>query len=113
MAVAPAREARSEQELLINLTGSASNGWQPVVCGGKNGFVAARFLQTAGGASNSGGSVNSSAALTGSTGVVRNTDGVGLRCRTGASYDASIITVLSEGTTIVSRGAAVGVNSKL
>ncbi|MCO5219991.1 MAG: SH3 domain-containing protein [Thermomicrobiales bacterium] len=93
----------------VSLTGNASNGWQPVTCGGRNGFVAARFLQTAGGSSTGDGSVDTSATLTGSTGVVRDTGGVGLRCRTGASYDASIITVLSEGTTVISRGAAAGV----
>ncbi len=41
--------------------------------------------------------------------MVQNTDGDGVRCRSGASLTASIITVLSEGTTVVSRGAAVGV----
>ncbi|HET9658694.1 MAG TPA: SH3 domain-containing protein, partial [Thermomicrobiales bacterium] len=92
----------------VALTGPASNGWQPVVCEGQSGFMASRFLQAAEETSDGGDAVESTAALTGSTGVVQNTDGMGLRCRSGASLTASVITVLPEGTQIVSRGAASG-----
>lgn len=93
----------------VAVTGPASNGWQPVICEGQNGFVAARFLQPVSGAPNAEDAVEAAAALTGATGVVQNTGGLGVRCRTDASLTASIITVLSEGTTVSSRGAAVGI----
>jgi cell wall-associated NlpC family hydrolase len=93
----------------IALTGAASNGWQPVTCGDQAGFVASRFLQASGGEATGEESVDAAAALTGATGIVQNTDGDGVRCRSAASLSASVITVLSEGTTVTSRGAAVGV----
>jgi uncharacterized protein YgiM (DUF1202 family) len=35
----------------VSLRGSASGGWQPVVCGGQNGFVSSQYLSTSGGGS--------------------------------------------------------------
>jgi len=93
----------------IPLTGAASNGWQPVICGEQAGFVASRFLQSSGEEPIDEESVDPAAALTGSTGVIQNTDGDGVRCRSAASLTASVITVLSEGTRVTSRGSAVGV----
>jgi cell wall-associated NlpC family hydrolase len=93
----------------VSLTGTASGGWQPVLCGDVAGFVAARFLQATGETTIDDESVEAAAALTGSTGVVQNTDGDGVRCRSAASLTASVITVLTEGTRVVSRGSAVGV----
>ena len=92
----------------VTLTGVASKGWQPVSCQGQNGFMASRFLQAGEAAASDADSVEPASALAGSTGVVQNTDGMGLRCRSAASLTASVITVLSEGTQIVSRGAASG-----
>lgn len=93
----------------VDLTGPSSNGWQPVMCQGQNGFVADRFLQSPEEAVSGEEPVEAAAALTGSTGVVQNTDGDGLRCRASASYSGAVITVLPEGLTVVSRGAASGV----
>jgi cell wall-associated NlpC family hydrolase len=93
----------------VSLTGPASNGWQPVICGEQAGFVAARFLQVGTETDSGEEPVEAASALTGSSGVVQNTDGDGVRCRVSASYSGSVITVLSEGTTVYSRGAAVGV----
>jgi cell wall-associated NlpC family hydrolase len=93
----------------VTLTGGASSGWQPVICEGQRGFVASRFLQTGEEAPGGvGDAVEPTSALTGSTGVVQNTDGMGLRCRAAANLNASVITVLREGTQIVSRGAVSG-----
>jgi cell wall-associated NlpC family hydrolase len=90
----------------VSLTGPESNGWQPVICDNQAGFVASRFLQ----ASSTGEEpVDATAALTGASGVVQGTGGAGVRCRSAASLTASVITVLSEGTTVASRGSAVGV----
>ncbi|MGB3327707.1 MAG: C40 family peptidase, partial [Thermomicrobiales bacterium] len=33
----------------VALRGAASNGWQPVICGGQNGYVSSQFLSTGGG----------------------------------------------------------------
>ena len=93
----------------IALTGAASNGWQPVICADQAGFVASRFLQSSGEEAIDDDVAEPAAALTGSSGVVQNTDGEGVRCRSAASLTASIITVLAEGTTVASRGSAVGV----
>jgi len=92
----------------VTLTGAASNGWQPVVCDGLSGYVAVRFLQptdggTIGQSQPAPGTSSSSSAL-----VVQHTEGAGLRCRSAGSLTASIITVLPEGTSLTSRGAAVG-----
>ncbi|MEZ4530370.1 MAG: hypothetical protein R2855_04995 [Thermomicrobiales bacterium] len=80
----------------VSATGADSNGWTPVVCGTQAGFVASRFLQASGEKAVDEQPVEPSAALTGATGVVQNTDGDGVRCRSGASLTASIITVLAE-----------------
>lgn len=42
------------------------------------------------------------------TGFVRGTNGEGVRCRSAASYSASTITVLAEGSAVTLRGAAQG-----
>jgi cell wall-associated NlpC family hydrolase/SH3-like domain-containing protein len=89
---------------VVSLRGDAQGGWQPVVCAGSNGYVSTQFVSYDGG---SGGSedlaVGSDA--TGSV-VVTGTNGDGVRCRTRASLDSAIIAVLSEGTTVSTRGSA-------
>ncbi|MDP9356248.1 MAG: C40 family peptidase [Chloroflexota bacterium] len=94
----------------VALRGGQQGEWQPVVCAGSDGFVHASFLSTSGGSSgesgadaagDTGGDVSGSA-------VVSGTNGTGVRCRTAASYDASVITVLAEGTQVSLRGALQG-----
>lgn len=92
----------------VTLTGSASNGWQPVVCNGLNGFMAVRFLQPTDGGTIGQDQPASGTSSFGSTLVVQNTEGAGLRCRSAGNLTASIITVLPEGASLASRGAAVG-----
>ncbi|CAN5565498.1 hypothetical protein BH23CHL5_BH23CHL5_00850 [soil metagenome] len=97
----------------VELAGAAQGEWQPVFCGGTNGFVHGSFL--------------SSDALTpvadedqlvsvadvgvggpSGAGTISGTNGDGVRCRSGASYTASIINVISEGSLVTLRGAVQG-----
>ena len=89
----------------VSLTGRASNEWQPVVCSGQNGFVAMRFLQATDGGTIEQAPTQPGASPSGALVIVQNTGGAGLRCRSGASLTASIITVLPEGATAPSRGS--------
>jgi cell wall-associated NlpC family hydrolase len=94
----------------LKVRGAASNGWQPVVCGGSNGFVSSMYVTAGGSGSDSGSGTTSgsgSSKVTGS-GVVSGTNGDGLRCRSGAGTGSSIITVVPEGTKVSLRGAAEG-----
>ncbi len=93
----------------VNLNGSAQGEWQPVICGGKNGFAHVDYLtksassskSTTSAASNTGTGSSGSAKVTG-------TNGDGVRCRSSASYSGNIITVLAEGATVTLRGATQG-----
>jgi len=93
----------------VSLRGLAVGGWQPVVCGGSNGWVSADYLSASGGSSSSGssdltGSVASTASTTGSATV--NSAPGGLNCRTSGSMSGSVITVLSHGSTVSLRGSS-------
>ncbi|MEJ7839843.1 MAG: SH3 domain-containing protein, partial [Thermomicrobiales bacterium] len=85
----------------VSTRGASSGGWTPVVCQGTNGFVSSEYLSSGGSTTTPGGS-------TGSAGSARiaNTGGDGVRCRTGGSTSSSIITVLSEGSSVSTRGAS-------
>jgi cell wall-associated NlpC family hydrolase len=91
----------------VSTTGASSGGWTPVTCGGQSGFVYSQYLTAGGGTGATptpapgGGGTAGSAKVTG-------TNGDGVRCRTSGSTSASIITVLAEGTTVSTRGAASG-----
>jgi len=92
----------------VSLRGVVSGEWQPVVCGGSNGWVFAAYLKNGGSASSDSQSsntgVSSSAAVSGSA-VVNSAPG-GLNCRTYGSMSASVITVLDHGSTVSLRGSA-------
>lgn len=93
----------------VKLRGAASNGWQPVVCAGKNGFVSDEFIEI----DDSGSAPDpdpapSSGFKTGDAIVVANTNGDGLRLRSKASSSGSIITVLPEGEPLVVRRGSTG-----
>ena len=88
---------------VISLRGDAQAGWQPVVCAGSNGYVSTDFVSYDGG-SGGGEDLAVGSSATGSL-VVSGTNGDGVRCRTRASLDGSIITVIAEGTTVSTRGA--------
>jgi cell wall-associated NlpC family hydrolase len=95
----------------VELRGNLNGAWQPVICAGQNGFVHSDYLVYDGGA---GGDSTSSAGdssggdQTTGTARVGDTNGGGLRCRAGAGFDADILTVLPEGTTVELRGDASG-----
>lgn len=105
----------------VQLTGVPVDGWQPVFCNGSAGYVSTLYLgsgdtvsSTDGGVSSTDGITQlsvgaevSAAALTGSA-VVSGTNGDGVRCRSSASYNGSIITVVSEGTSLSLRGVVSG-----
>ena len=88
----------------VTLRGGASDGWQPVFCGGSQGFVASQYLSTGGGGG--GGDDSGSGEVTGEATVTGT--GNGLRCRTGASFDSSVITVLFDGDGVSLRGNVSG-----
>jgi cell wall-associated NlpC family hydrolase len=95
----------------VSLRGLASAGWQPVVCAGSNGWVSADYLSASGGSTSGGnddsgssGGVSSTSSATGSATV--NSAPGGLNCRTSGSMSASVITVLSHGSTVSLRGSA-------
>jgi uncharacterized protein YgiM (DUF1202 family) len=98
----------------VDLLGDPAEGWQPVRCGGKTGYVAAEFIGTgdeAGGSANTtvtGGEVVTADTGTTGMGQIRGTNGDGVRCRAKASLDGAIIVVLAEGTQVPLRGAAQG-----
>ncbi len=99
----------------VALSGGAIGEWQPVVCGGTSGYVFAGFLGGAGSAPDTG-TDSGNTPDSGDTGsgavsgyaTVSGTNGDGVRCRTDASYDAAIITVLAEGTQVALSGGAIG-----
>lgn len=93
----------------VAIRGGAQGEWQPIVCAGMNGFAFASFLGAGSGTAAPTPSEpdTSSNTVTGST-TVTGTNGEGLRCRSAASYSASTITVIPEGTSVATRGGAQG-----
>jgi cell wall-associated NlpC family hydrolase len=91
----------------VDLRGTSNTDWQPVFCGGRKGFIHKDFVKVGGSADTGTSSDDStfSASATG-TATVTGTNGGGLRCRSAASFDGSIITVLAEGTKVSLRGTA-------
>ena len=112
----------------ITLTGDPINGWYPVLCGDKAGFVSGDFITmtqptaipetTPSFTSTSTASKKATATSTpapaavvaasvetGDTATVAGTNGDGVRCRTAASLTADVITVVAEETTLALRGA--------
>lgn len=87
----------------VALRSGSTGEWTAVVCDGRNGFVSNAFLSFGGGVA--------AATLTNNTGstgtaIVSGTNGDGLRCRSGASYSASVLLVLREGAKVALRGNA-------
>jgi N-acetylmuramoyl-L-alanine amidase len=85
----------------VNLTGPAQNDWQPVMCGGQNGYIFAQYVQV------SSDPTTTASSSTG-TGTVTGTNGDGVRCRSTASLTGPIIAVLPEGGIVSLRGARQG-----
>jgi uncharacterized protein YgiM (DUF1202 family) len=91
----------------LTTRGSASNGWLPVTCGGRDGFVSTSYVTY----SNGGGTSNPTPAPTPNPGsgsqtvTVAGTGGGGLNCRTAPSTGA-VITILPEGARVEAIGSA-------
>jgi N-acetylmuramoyl-L-alanine amidase len=94
------------QGAVLTSRGASTNGWAPVVCNGKNGFVSISYIEASGGSAGSGTTTPDSLATSGTagSGTVTNTNGDGLRCRTSA-VSGAVITVVAEGTVLTTRGA--------
>ncbi|MEA2595006.1 MAG: hypothetical protein QOF01_1475 [Thermomicrobiales bacterium] len=97
----------------VELRGNLRGAWQPVTCAGTNGFAHSDYLLYDGGSSgDDGGSAGDTSGggndVMGAA-VVGNTNGDGLRCRSGAGFDSNILAVLREGTSVDLRGDAEGV----
>jgi cell wall-associated NlpC family hydrolase len=90
----------------LSLRGPQQGDWQPVVCGGQNGFVFADFVGTGSGSGNgsdngdSGGAPSNSDLGAGQNATVTGTGGQGVRLRAGAGFNAAIITVVPEGKVV-------------
>lgn len=84
----------------VTTRGAASNGWVPVTCGGRNGWVSASYLKL-GGTATTPPSVNTAAT---GFGVVVNTGGSNLRCRTSPVTGATI-TLVPAGSRLATRGS--------
>ncbi|HKG24789.1 MAG TPA: SH3 domain-containing protein, partial [Thermomicrobiales bacterium] len=84
---------------IVDLRGDAVDGWQPVLCTGQAGYVATEFV---------GIGDSPDTGTDSGMGLIRGTNGDGVRCRAGADTDADIIVVLAEGTEVPLRGSLGG-----
>lgn len=98
----------------IDLRGIGHADWQPIVCAGRKAYVLKMYVDFGGGTS-SGGSSSSgntggstSGLVAGDWARVSGTNGTGVRFRSGASTNATIISVLSEGTYVKVRSGSTG-----
>ena len=104
----------------VDLAGAIQGEWQPVFCGGSNGFVHGSFVASgnveiapateATTESDSAEVAVADQAVGGpvSMGMISGTNGDGVRCRASASYTSAIIGVLKEGADVSVRGSANG-----
>jgi uncharacterized protein YgiM (DUF1202 family) len=91
----------------VSLTGDPSGTWQPVRCAGRNGWVSVDFISGLAADEPTPTETAVASATTG-TGTISGTNGDGARCRSKASTDGAIITVLAEGTAVGVRGSQSG-----
>lgn len=92
---------------IVQLTGSPENGWQPVICDDRDGWVHIDFIGSVGTATVTPEPTVEMSALSGN-GTITGTNGDGARCRAKASTSGTILTVLSEGSSVALRGSASG-----
>ncbi|MCC6790276.1 MAG: C40 family peptidase [Thermomicrobiales bacterium] len=95
---------------IVEITGGAIGSWQPINCAGQGGYVHLDYVtwDLDGGSTGVGGEGEVEAASVVGEAFVAGTNGDGVRCRASASYSASIITVLSEGSTVALRDVVRG-----
>lgn len=100
----------------VPVRGAAQNGWYPVVCGGRDGWVSATYLTVSGDSPNPTPTPSPTPTPTPTepptdsttVGTVVNTGGAGLNCRTGPGTGNAVITLLPAGATVTVRGATEG-----
>ena len=108
---------------VVELTDEPVDGWQPVICAGRAGFVHSGFVgtptgvadepsdQTADAGEDEGSADGESddivvmAEVVGA-GTISGTNGDGVRCRSRASTDSNVVAILSEGGSVELRGTA-------
>lgn len=91
----------------LAVRGAATNGWTPVNCGGKNGYVSSQYVtSTSGSGTTTPTPTPGTGTGTTGTATVANTDGDGVRCR--VSPGGTVITTVAEGTSVTTRGASSG-----
>jgi uncharacterized protein YgiM (DUF1202 family) len=89
----------------VDLRGSERNGWQPVVCASRKGYIASDFIEVGDATPPPGGNTD---LQPGDDAVVANTGGEGVRLRSRASSTAAVITVLPEDEPVVVRSGSTG-----
>lgn len=93
----------------VEIRGATSNGWIPVKCAGQNGYIYASYatVNTTANPTPTPAPTTPPVSGTSGSGTVRNTGGGGLNCRATPSTSGKVITILAEGSTVQTRGAAV------
>jgi cell wall-associated NlpC family hydrolase/uncharacterized protein YraI len=91
----------------VALRGAAVSGWQPVTCANQAGWISAEFLRADSPSPTVPDGVGGPSVATG-IGIVRGTNGDGVRCRSKANSNASVIVVLPEGAAVALRGGVRG-----
>ncbi|MEZ4499534.1 MAG: SH3 domain-containing C40 family peptidase [Thermomicrobiales bacterium] len=97
----------------VTLRSGSTSGWQAVVCNGQNGFAASRYLSgstTGAGDSTSDSNSGSSAGsyISGASLKISGTGGGGLRLRSAAGYNGSVLAIIGEGATVTVRSGSSG-----
>ncbi|MGD9711504.1 MAG: NlpC/P60 family protein [Thermomicrobiales bacterium] len=96
----------------VNLRSGSTTGWQAVICGGQNGFAASRYLSASSEANTDTSTGSTDAAASGYTAgaslKVSGTGGGGLRMRSAASYNGSVLSVIGEGVNVTVRSGSAG-----
>jgi D-alanyl-D-alanine carboxypeptidase len=100
----------------VPVRGVMQNGWQPVTCAGRPGFVLGDYLRVSAGATPTptvpvtrtpvSSPPPSPTTVPAGQAIVQGTDDAGVNCRTGAGTGFSVIAVVSEGTRVTVRGSA-------
>jgi uncharacterized protein YgiM (DUF1202 family) len=98
----------------VPLRGAAKGDWQPVTCAGKKGFISTLYIGpvddgSAAGGTDGAGSGSGADLRPGEIAVVSGTNGDGVRLRSRAGFDASIMTVVRESQQVQVRSGSSGV----
>jgi len=93
----------------VQLRGTISNDWYPVVCGNRNGWVLGAYLRLEAGSSTPTPSITPTPTPAPATlGYIANSGGARVNCRVAPSTAGAIITALPEGTEVRLRGPLQG-----